>query len=248
MPQCRSSIVSDKRHSERGNMLFIILIALVLVGALTAAIMDSGSGEGANIDSETLIIRASEVQRYASELERGILFMMQNDLSESDIRFAHPSAHSDYGDLSADADPSDQMFHRDGGGAAYRTPPTGTNDGSAWEFYGSTNLPNVGSDAAELTAVLPNVTQQFCDKMNSINGQSGTPSDNNSDAGPTCVHSGAASRFDNGQQFYSGVNVNNVLPATFEQDPVTSAARIALQACVTCQDGTRHVYHVLMAR
>ena len=142
----------DFRSGERGNLLFMILIAVVLVGLLTAAIQSSSRPEGANIDSEALVIKASEVQRYASELERAILFIMQNGKSESDIRFAHSDAHADYGDLSADGDPTDQVFHRLGGAAEYRAPPVDISDGSAWEFYGGTHLPGVGSDRADLVA------------------------------------------------------------------------------------------------
>lgn len=236
-------------------MLFIILLALALLGFLTAAIMGSSNTETANIDDETLIIRASEVQRYASELERAVMFIMQNGKSESDIRFAHPDAHSEYGDLSGDADPSDQVFHRLGGGAAYRAPPEDINDGSAWEFYGSTHPPGVGSNKPDLIAVLPNVTQQFCDKINSLNGQSGTPSDtggsaaSGNDAGD-CVYGGALARFDDARQFYDPPNTNNTMnEATFEQDPEVTAVRTAPQACVICElDGKNHFYHVLMAR
>jgi len=251
-PSCRSS--------EAGNVLFIILLAIVLIGALTAAIQSSNRTEGSNIDAETLVIRASEVQRYASELERAVTYIMQSGKSESDLRFAHPNAHADYGDLSADADPSDQVFHVDGGGANYRTPPSGVNDGSAWEFYGGTHIPGMGtSSRAELIAVLPNVTAAFCDKINALNGQSailpdppGPPEDTGSgtasglDPGQ-CLNIGALGRFDNAQQFYSTINSTD--ENSFTQDPNTTAARPAPQACVKCEVGPAyHVYHVLLAR
>lgn len=233
-------------------MLFIILIAVALIGTLTAAIQYSSRPEGANIDKERLVIRISEAQRYASELERAVLFIMQSGKSEADIRFAHPDAPSDYGDLSADADPSDQVFHKDGGGAAYRAPPEEINDGSAWEFYGGTHLPGVGSDRAELVAVLPNVTPQFCDRINEMNGQTATPTDTGggSAAGANpgdCLNLGDDGRFGATQTFYATANTVN--EATFAQDSVTSEAKTALQACVVCSlDSQRHFYHVLMAR
>lgn len=249
---CSKYHVCEYRHGERGNMLFMILIAVVLIGLLTAAIMNSGQPESAHIDNETLIIRTSEVQRYASELERAVLFVIQNNISESDIRFAHPDAHSDYGDLSADVDPSDQVFHRFGGAANYRAPPDDINDGSAWEFYGGTHLPGVGSSRADLVAVLPNVKQQFCDKINELAGQTGTPADTGPAAAAgndpgDCIHIGALGRFDDGQQFYTTINTVN--EASFEQDPVASAAYTAPQACVICAlDSSNHFYHVLLAR
>lgn len=232
----------------------MVLIAIVLIGALTGAILRGGGGEGAQIDNETLAVRASEVQRHASEIARAVLFITGSQgKSESDIRFAHPQAHADYGDLAADTDKTDQVFHKDGGGANYKLPPDGVNDGSAWEFYGGTALPAVGSDKADLVAVLPNVTLAFCNKINALNGQPSTPPQ---DTGATaasgsspgnCVYVGAAGRFRDAQRFYSTPNTTDA--ATFAQDPETSSVRPALEACVRCDIGPAyHYYHVLLAR
>lgn len=244
--------MTAKTRQQSGNILFIILIAIALLGLLTFAIQSTSRPDGANIDKEELAIRVTEVQRYASELERAVMFAMRNGISESDLRFAHPNNNSDYGDLSADTDPSDQVFHREGGGATYRDPPDDINDGSAWEFYGGTHLPGVGSSKADLIAVLPNVTDAFCTKINQLAGQTGTPTDtgtgNASGANPgDCLYLGDDGRFDGSQQFYS--TVNTVDETTFEQDEEASAARTALQACVVCsRDSANHFYHVLLAR
>ena len=254
MALCPSSKSSySSRLNECGNVLFLILIAIVLIGLLTAAIQSTNRPEGANIDNEALIIRATEVQRYASELERAVKYIMENGKSESDIRFAHPDAPSDYGDLSADVDPSDQVFHLDGGAANYREPPDGINDGSAWEFYGGTHIPGMGtSSRAELVAVLPNVTQAFCDRINMLNNQSAAPVDpgagvaSGTNAGE-CIHLEDDGRFRDGRTFFSSVNLMD--ETSFAQDPNTSAARPAPQACVTCTAGpANHFYHVLIVR
>ena len=246
-----------RRPSQSGNVLILILLAVVLIGALTAAIQSGGPGGGSDIDDETLVIRVTEVQRYASELERAVNYIMQDGKSETDLRFAHPDAPSDYGDLSADADPSDQVFHVSGGGAAYRDPPEDINDGSAWEFYPGTHIPGIGTESrADLIAVLPNVTQAFCDRVNSLNDQSGTPTDTggaavSGDAASAgtpgyCLAIGEDGRFDDGT-FYS--SINTVDESTFEQDPNTSEPYPAPQACVRCSlDSENHFYHVLLAR
>ena len=254
-------IHDNTRSSERGNMLFMILIAVVLIGLLTAAVMSTSTTDGANIDKETLVIRASEDQRTASEFERAVLFIVSNRKSETDIRFAHPAfSHTDYGDL-ADADTLEeqqvQVFHTNGGGASFRKPPPDiqTATGGDWEFYGGTAIPGVGTDKADLVAVLPNVSQQFCNKINELNGQpvTPTPEDTGSTAAGVgtagdCVNFGALGRFDATQQFYT---IPNTMDATtFAQDSNTSAARPALQACVKCDIGPNalHFYHVLLAR
>ena len=253
----------EHRNAERGNVLFMILIAVALIGVLTAAISQTGRPDGAHIDKETLILRASEVQRYASELERAVNYIMQDGKSENDIRFAHYNAHADYGDLGADADKTDQVFDREGGGANYRDAPNGINDGSAWEFYGGSHIPGMGrSDRAELVAVLPHVTQAFCDKINDVNNQSGTMTDDGGSSASainagSCVNLGAIGRFDDVIQFYTTINTMDEANTSFEHDANTSAARPAPQGCVVCSVDTngangasdeRHFYHVLMTR
>ena len=224
------------RQYESGNVLIIILLAVALIGALTAA-MQGTAQQSAHIDKETLILRVSEVQRYASELERGVNYIMQNGHSENDLRFAYPNAHSDYGDLSADSDTSDQIFDRLGGAAHYGTPPKNINDGSTWEFYGHTALPQVGSNAADLIVVLPNVTQSFCERVNSIIGYDDTSQPTDSSI---CINGGASQRFDDTTQFDS--SPNTVADATFSIKP-------SMQGCVQCtNDNSYHFFHVLMAR
>jgi len=240
------------RTSEQGNILFMILLAVVLIGLLTAAIQSTNHSDGSNIDKETLSIRASEVRQYAAELERSVHFITESGKSESDVRFAHPEADASYGDLVADADKTDQVFSPDGGAASYKKPPAGINDASPWEFYAGTQIPGIGTAAADLVAVLPNVTQDFCNAVNTMNGQTGTPADTGgataSGANPgNCVALGAAGRFNDTQQFYTTVNTMD--ETTFAQDPNTSAARPAPQACVRCTvGGANHFYHVLLAR
>ncbi len=232
------------RVSERGNMLFMILIAVVLIGILTAVIMRAGNTENSNIDKETLVLRVSEAQRAASEFERAVMFILSNNRSETEIRFAHPAAHADYGDYTVD--PERQVFHPQGGGATYREPPADINDGiSKWEFYGSTAVPGAGSNRADLIAVLPNVTQPFCDRINALNGQPTPPPADTGD----CLNTGASWRFNN----VNNTNLfdptpNTMSAATFAQDPNTAAPHAALQACVRCDDASNNYYYVLLAR
>ncbi len=220
--------------TEDGNVLFIILLAVALIGALTVAVQGTNQ-QNQHIEDERQILRLTELQRYASQLERGVNFIMQNGHSEVDIRFAHPDADPDYGDLGADADKSDQLFDRLGGGALYTSPPQGINDGSAWEFYGHSALPEVGSNAADLVAVLPNVTNIFCTLINRKIGYTGLPTDPG-----TCIYGGDAFRFDAGTQFDASPNIPT--EASFSIKP-------SLQGCVECAgDGSRHYFYVLMAR
>ncbi len=238
MPSYSKAKKNRNLNNERGNILFIILLAIVLIGLLSAVITNSSNTESANIDKERMAILIAQVQRQASEFERGVQYILQNGYRESQIRFAHPQAHSDYGDLSADTDRGDQLFASEGGAVTYRNGPELITS-SQWEFYGNSIIPSVGSDLPDLIAVLPDVTQQFCEEINTINGQV-QPTDT-----ATCIDSGATMRFRDAVQFDGATNA---IPATdFTLNPQTSQPVPALQACVQC-GSDYHFYHVLIAR
>jgi hypothetical protein len=222
-------------HSESGNVIFFILLAVALIALVTAAVRGGGESSG-NVDREALAISESQVRQYASELERGVTFVLHNGASESDIRFAYADAPSDYGDITVN--PQFQIFSAKGGGAEYRLPPGGVNDGSGWEFYGNTALPNAGSARAELTAVLPHVTDDFCRKVNAADGYDASLT--LADSG-VCLEAGGAGRFNDSTQ-YDDAGPNTVDTATFP------ALKPAMEGCATCTDGSHHFFHVLIAR
>ncbi|MCK6417325.1 MAG: hypothetical protein L6Q57_00050 [Alphaproteobacteria bacterium] len=234
---------------QSGNVFFIILLAVALLGLLSAALMQGSDSGTSNIDDETLSIRASEFQRHAGEFERAVAALLQNGVSESDLRFSHADAPSEYADAGA-AD-SQQVFHSAGGAATYRDPPDSINDGSTWEFYGGTHIPGVGTSKADLVAVLPNVTDQFCAKINAMNGQD-APQDTGGSIGSgaspgNCVYTGTDGRFGATHQFFDPPNTMS--EASFTQDANLSAPQAALEACVVCAaDNNNYAYHVLLAR
>ena len=219
-------------HAESGNVLFYILLAVILIGLVTAALRMTGQA-GANIDAEQASLAASQVRQYASELERGVTFILQNGASENDLRFAYPSAPAAYGDITDN--PARQVFGRTGGGVQYRSAPSGASAAGAWEFYASTHAAQVGSPArADLMAVLPGVTPAVCARLNAMNGDGAVqPTDSG-----TCLYSGTSGRF-------AGVFGDGTPNTT---DEASFTAKPATEACVRCDDGTLNFYHVLMAR
>lgn len=230
------------KTAESGNILIYILGAIFLMGLLFVMIRGSQT-PGGGIDAETLILRASQVQQYAGELERGVGYVLKNGHSESDIRFANPSSVGAYGDIGDT--PSRQVFDRRGGGATWRNPPDGVNDGTEWQFYATTHIKDMGTDTAasmkaELIAVLPNVTEDFCAKINAINEQDLTLTDNHDPSANGCVYAGSGNEFTG--TYSSGATTNTIDDSFFTHLPPK-------QACVLCEsDGNLHFYHVLLAR
>lgn len=227
-------------ENQSGNVIFFILLGIVLLGLVTAA-MRSGGLEGSNIDRETGAIAISRMKDQANAIERGVTFIIQNGASETDLRFAHASAAAEYGN-DPSITPQFQLFNRAGGGVEYLDPPTGINDGSAWEFFGATHLPQVGSDKPELVAVLPNITESACTTINQQAGYTGTPTDGGGASGTAgCIHSDPAARFSATTQF-PALAANTTDEGTFSLKP-------AMQGCITCSaDGSRHYFRVLLGR
>jgi len=73
----------------KGNVLFLILIAVMLFAALTAAITKSNQG-GANMSKERGSINASDVMAYGATMEKTVTRMLSGDMSESALSFENP--------------------------------------------------------------------------------------------------------------------------------------------------------------
>lgn len=234
------SMTSRQLNSESGNVIFYILLGIVLLGLLTAALR-SGGLEGSNIDSETMAINVSRMKDQANAIERGVAFIMQNGASESDLRFAHADAPADYGN-DPTVNSQFQLFSRAGGGVEYLPPPAGINDGSTWEFFGNTHMPQVGTAEPELLAVLPNLTADACGIINRQAGYTGTPIDDGGGSGSAgCVSSNSAARFSSTGTYSD--------PAGNTTDESSFSIKPAMQGCVTCSaDNSRHYVRVLLAR
>lgn len=224
--------------AERGSLLLYILLGIVLIGALTIALRNTGGGSQ-NIDTEDLILKAGQVQRYGAELSSSVADLLSNGISEADIRFAHPDAPTDYGNITTT--PPNQIFGKTGGKANYRTPLIDINDGSPWEFFATTRVPQIGSDKSELIAVLPNVTEGFCKAINTQLGftKGSQPTDSTTGSTPDCVMGASTHRFTG---TFNDISPNIMDLATFSRLP-------AIQACVYCASGaTYNYYYVLITR
>ena len=228
-------LVSNHDHQlqgQQGNVLFLILIGVVLLGALTFTISRGQQGQH-GISKEKLIVFAAETVQYGGELKQALQTVLDTGISEADISFAHGDAPSQYGDEAVDPD-STEIFSYNGGKAEYKSPNPEISTATYWEFYGESAMPQVGSSRADLIAVLPDVTREFCDAFNTyvdLDISATYPDDP-----ATCFKSADANRF-NGSF--------NASPNTL--DTSTFSALPAPMGCASC-GSNYHAYIVLYER
>ncbi len=112
--------------SEKGNVLFLILIAVVLFAALSFAFTQNTRPGIATPNSEVLEIQASEIVQYATYIENTIMRMIiSQKCSPEDISFYMPGIAklATYKHTPESPDTC-KVFHPLGGGANYHLIPT----------------------------------------------------------------------------------------------------------------------------
>jgi len=225
--------------AQNGNVFFVILLGILLFAAVSAAIVRSGSS-GVTVKTERSAQLAQQIMRYAGEVKDGVdRLYVNNKVSEVNIRFSHPRLSNTYGDVGQFT--YNQVFAEEGGGVPimdvpYNAQTTNTNN---WEFFGSSDIPQVGTNAADLIIVAPYLKEAVCRKINETLGYAYTasiPVDASSDS--KCVMGTNGERFIG--TFSTGGNINTVGTSNFTVLP-------AYEACVSCS-GTYHYYKVLIER
>ncbi len=181
--------MKHKNHA-RGNALFIILIAIALFAAFTAAVTSSNSGGGGE-QAGFFAISATQIMRYGSTVKSAVDQLRQQGISESDISFAN-DAVSGYGTVGTN--PSAEVFDIDGGGITYEAPNanwfdpllTAQTGYGTWIFTARNMIYNVGTpmgsacsatNCSELLAILPYIKKEICEQINKSVNIEGIPAD-----------------------------------------------------------------------
>lgn len=184
--------MTQNRHYQSGNVLFLILIAVVLFAALSYAITQSSRGSHSGVSNEKLQLQASKILQYSTALENAIMRMqVYNGCTDAQISFEHsPFNGSDttYDNPTSPSDFSCHVFHPNGGSMSVFDPvsdeflqSTGwvvSMSTTAWynDHKGQTVF--VGQQIyketpADLYLVIPFLTEELCNVIHSkITGSS----------------------------------------------------------------------------
>ncbi len=152
------------RKSERGNVLFLILIAVALFAALSYAVTKSTRSGSGSTDREQAILGSAGMTQHPTAMRTAVIRMILGGVDVNALEFNSPS------DIGLVTSNDVAVFHPDGGGALFQNADSGVmigaNDGP-WSYNLDFNVPNIGGNATEdLVAFLPNITEVVCNQVN----------------------------------------------------------------------------------
>jgi len=170
-----------QRHSESGNVLFIILIGIVLFGALTFSVT-RGSRDSGSTSKESAALAAADIMGYGARLENAVNTVMIGGTPDNKISFEN-STISGY--TNASAATKDKIFDAAGGGVLYEAPRADWLDSAnsasvfygQWYFPANVCVPNLGTGSTtcnsdtlttteDIVVILPYIKQEVCEAIN----------------------------------------------------------------------------------
>jgi hypothetical protein len=166
---------------EAGNVLFLILIAVVLFAALSYAVSQTTRGGGIDPSDEKAKMLAPEILNYVTAVQTAITrLQISNGCEDTEISFENSVVPS-YVNPYSPSNKSCHVFDKLGAGLSWRTFQK-----DFWEdskksspiFTGQIKIINIGIDKAELSLVMFNIDKSLCKSINrelGINMPSGEP-------------------------------------------------------------------------
>ncbi|MFA5593494.1 MAG: hypothetical protein WC989_09310 [Micavibrio sp.] len=158
---------NNNRQAEKGNVLFLILIAVALFAALSYVVTQSTRSGSGSTEREKNILSGAQMTQYPTALRTSIIRMVLGGSSVENIKFDAPGS-TGFTMVSAPL----LVFHPQGGGASYQM---GAAELSAdgvplpWYYNAEFQVDGIGMNGAggnELIAFLPGVAGGVCRQVN----------------------------------------------------------------------------------
>jgi hypothetical protein len=173
--------------SERGNVMIYILLAVVLLAALSFAVSSSTrTGSTTALTDGQARTGAAEILTYANHLKTAAAKLNLRGCTATQLSFENPVV-SGYTNGSAPANKTCHVFDPAGGAISWVTPDASLNNGTPWFYTGDAVVHNnsgvlSGSSAAEadLVMLLFGLPQNLCTQINARLGITGIPDNSDS--------------------------------------------------------------------
>jgi hypothetical protein len=225
-----SSFIMKISSAQNGNILIIILVAVILFAALTAAVTQGERSGADNLTSEKTRLLADEIIDYSNSITTATAQLRLRGVSLVNIRFSDYNLNvGNYGTFNSN--PTHEIFNPNGGGVHYADPSDEilVNTGQKWQFVANNRVHHIGKDCnaascSELLMVLAGVKKDICvainDKLSVTNPSGNPPIDNDmnltayfngimgysgaigEDSGSSLANNPAACLYDDGDDLY----------------------------------------------
>jgi len=162
--------------SQRGSAFFYILIAIVLLAALTYSVSQSSRNNVSIISEQQAKIAAQNIIEQGQTVSNAVQKLILRGFDETEISFEN-TIDADYA-LAGCTINSCQVFNLEGGGLNWIYPPENANDGTNWIYSGELPINGNGQNARyDLTMILPNINEKICQEINFKLGLTATNND-----------------------------------------------------------------------
>jgi len=172
-------------NAQRGNILFLILLAVVLFAALAYAVTSSMRGGGKDASTESNQAAASAIIQFFQQVDTAVMRLtLTGGYKIENISFEREVARVNAAPATADSNPNCtsnacKVFHADGGGATamtfekYAVSSSGFSMGSYVPGVfdiGMVQWPYAGTDASDITVRVLNLRLPVCAEIAKILG------------------------------------------------------------------------------
>lgn len=176
-------------NSQNGNILFLILLAIVLFAALNYAVSSSMRGGGKDGSSESAEAAASDILGWFAQLDNAVMRMIVvNNIPLERIDFNDPNNLRNDGPYPFNntncSTTSCEVFSVEGGGVAPRNFYDTAGDKNATigatsslpghKSFTMTNTVNIGSPLPDISVRINTIKKEVC---NAVNRRMGIPED-----------------------------------------------------------------------
>ncbi|MEZ5813925.1 MAG: hypothetical protein R3E13_04285 [Alphaproteobacteria bacterium] len=176
----RSLPCKRQRTQENGNAFFYILIAVVLLAALSFAVSQNGRGNVQQISAERARLYAGEIIEQANIMASAVAQTRLRGSALNELCFDHTSwGASNYNHAGCASD-LNKIYHPDGAGITWTNAPSEAMDTAAtpdnlWHFYGDNEIENIGTtcgaaSCADLIMLVDELQLTVCQQINGLLG------------------------------------------------------------------------------
>lgn len=206
--------------TQNGNVFFIILLAIFMMGALSYAVFQGSRTSAVTLSADQAKLASSEILAFADVVGKSVQTLRLRGCADTQISFEPIPYHVN---PLAPSDKSCNVFDTNGGKVTYvHSDPSWIVNGSTteWWFNGETAVEGLGTSNPELIFWISNLKPEICQALNQkvlgkdpvienigtqttgFNGTYNLVADGIGDDSPTDIYKGAAQGCSKGN-FYS---------------------------------------------